>query len=197
MRRGVEAGDGELVPAEPPDERILAREFGHRMRHADDRLVAALMAEEVVDLAQAVEVEGEDRDRPADLVRKRPVERRDEMGAVEEPGHGLVVREVAGALLGRVDPAPLHQGESERDDRHAEERQRRTVARRDGERRASRRPSAGPIAPNEHRRSPSRETGFVLAQHPPACSDGSGRAVSHRIRPICSDRCRPLSLEKA
>ena len=107
--RHVGEQDGELVAAEPGD-RVAARRRRSRSRLADlaQQLVADVVAERVVDLLEAVEVDQEDRDlvlRPR--LGQRLVDAAAEQPPVRQGGEGVVEGLVL--LLRRVLPQPVDQ----------------------------------------------------------------------------------------
>ena len=77
-----------------------------RMRELAEQLVAALVAERVVDELEAVDVEHEHGDRAAVArgERERVVDAVDEQRAVRQPGQRVVQRAVLDLLLERDDP---------------------------------------------------------------------------------------------
>ena len=101
------AQDGELVAAQPR-ERVAGREQrGEPRGELGQQLVAALVAEPVVDELEAVDVEPEHRGGAAVArgERERVVDAVDEQRAVRQPGQRIVEGAVPGLLLERDDAA--------------------------------------------------------------------------------------------
>ena len=93
---------GELVAAEPGDRVAAAQAPGERARDGADQLVAGLVAERVVDVLEAVDVEHEHGAgaHPAARGGDLELELLDEAAAVEQVGERVVVGEVLEAVLG-------------------------------------------------------------------------------------------------
>ena len=111
--------DGELVPAEPSDHRLLVLESPQSLTDLLEQLVADVVAEGVVDLLEAVEVHQQHGRRAG---RQQPfLEPLLEVQAVGQPGEMVVQREVFG-LGGGGSDAVEQSGVRERDARVARER---------------------------------------------------------------------------
>ncbi len=94
--------DGEFVAAEPGQYVGLAQQRFQSSRHFDQQRVAGGMAERIVDLLEAIEVQQENGERllQAALPRRGFLDFLDQSGAVGQSGQRIMVRQKSNALLG-------------------------------------------------------------------------------------------------
>src|SRR4029453_12788241 len=96
--------EGKFVAGQPPQHGVAGQLLVHALREDLERAVACRMAEGVVDLLEAVEVEVDERKLAARAARSRDrlLERRVELEPVRDLGEGVVAGEVADAPFGAL-----------------------------------------------------------------------------------------------
>ena len=118
--------DGELVAAEPRHAVGAAHQAGEPLRELADQVVAGRVAERVVDVLEAVEVEIEQREPLPGLARfdQGAIEPVAEQRPVGEAGQRVVEGEVLGLRLARLQlgRGPLQAQDQERDDQRDDEK---------------------------------------------------------------------------
>ena len=124
---GRDLQDRELVAAEPRDRVDLAHAAAQPLRHLTQQLVAGRVAERVVDLLEAVEIDQQQREAlaVAALARERVLDAVAQQHAVGETGERIVMRHVgdlvgAALALGDVGEGAQETAVRQRDGAHLE-----------------------------------------------------------------------------